>query len=63
MRYSIRLLEPRGPRFPAVGNLNRGLTLLLDAIEVTDEKGAMKPLSDLIPSDLSSEPSANEVEK
>ncbi|GAO35987.1 MarR family transcriptional regulator [Sulfuricella sp. T08] len=47
----------------ALDNLNRSLTLLLDAIEVRDEKATMKPLSDLIPSDLPSELSANEVDK
>ncbi|WP_084607579.1 MarR family winged helix-turn-helix transcriptional regulator [Sulfuricella denitrificans] len=33
-------------------SLNRSLALLLDEIEVRDETAAMKPLSDLIPSDL-----------
>lgn len=37
----------------ALDDLNRSLSVLLDAIEVRDEKAAMQPLSALIPSDLS----------
>ena len=37
----------------ALDDLNRSLTLLLDAIEIRDEKDAMKPLSELFSIDLS----------
>lgn len=44
-------------------NLNRGLSLLLDAIEIRDKEAAMKPLSDLIPSNLPPLQSSKEVGK
>ena len=44
-------------------NLNRSLAQVLDEIEVSDQESAMKPLSDLISSDLSPNPSSMAVEK
>ena len=37
-------------------NLNRSLAQVLDEIEVSDQESAMKPLSELISSDLSPNP-------
>lgn len=44
-------------------NLNRSLAQVLDEIEVSDQESAMKPLSDLILSDLSPNPSSMAGEK
>lgn len=44
-------------------NLNRSLAQVLDEIEVSDRESAMKPLSDLISSDLSLNPSSMVGEK